>query len=115
MSGTGRPRPGRNADPRPTPPDAGAVQLLIFLGWVPTGVTALIGGVIVGLRTGSVGRALITVVGGTVVGWIAVLVLVFTVGWYLEQHGRLPRTGIFESIAVGFGVLVTIAFAVLIG
>jgi hypothetical protein len=91
------------------------VQLLIFLGWVPTSITALVSGVIVGLHSGSVGRAVITVVGGTVVGWIAMLVLVFTIGWYLQEHHRLGRAGIFEAICVAFGVLVTIAFAVLIG
>jgi hypothetical protein len=92
-------------------PDAGAVQLLVLFGWVPTGVTAIISGVIVGLLTGNIGSALIVVVGGTLLGWIAMLVLVFTVGNLLEQNRLLGKTGVFEAISAVFGVLVTIAFA----
>jgi hypothetical protein len=114
MTSTGPRRPRREVGQRPKAPEAGFVQLLFLFGWVPTGITALLGGVILGLRTGSIGRAVIVIVGGTVVGWIAMLLLVFTVGWYLEQHGRLGRPGVFESIAVAFGVVVTILFAVLL-
>ena len=91
--------------------DAGAVQLLIFLGWMPTGITAIISGVFVGLQTGDVGRALLVIVGGTLVGWIAMLVLVFTVGNVLEQNRLLGRAPVFEGISVVLGVLATIAFA----
>ncbi len=88
-----------------------AVQLLLFLGWVPTGLTAIISGVIVGFLTGNIGSALAVIVGGTLVGWIAMLVLVFTVGNDLEQNGSIGRPGVFEAISVVFGVIVTIAFA----
>lgn len=40
--------------------DPGTAQAFIFLGWIPPLITAVIGGAIVGLRTGSLG-ALITV------------------------------------------------------
>ncbi len=91
--------------------DAGAVQLLVLLGWVPTGITAIISGVIVGILTGNIGSALIVVVGGTLLGWIAMLLLVFTVGNVLEQNRLLGKAGVFEAISAVFGVLVTIAFA----
>jgi hypothetical protein len=91
--------------------DTGAVQLLIFLGWIPTGITAIISGVIVGLQTGNFGSALLVIVGGTLVGWIAMLVLVFTVGHALEQNGLLGRAPVFEGISVVLGILATIAFA----
>ena len=91
--------------------DPGAIQLLVLLGWVPTGITAIISGVIVGFLTDNVGSALVVVVGGTLVGWIAMLVLVFTVGSFLEQEGLLPKAGVFEAIALVFGMVVTIAFA----
>jgi hypothetical protein len=91
--------------------DAGAVQLLVLLGWLPTGITAIISGVIVGLLTANVGSALIVVVGGTLLGWISMLLLVFTVGNVLEQNGILGKAGVFESISAAFGILVTIAFA----
>ncbi len=97
---------------RSTPVDAGGVQLLVLLGWMPTGITAIFAGVIVGLLTGNVSRAAGVVVGGTLLGWIAMLLLVFTVGNWLEQDGLLPRSGLFEAISVVFGVVVTIVFAV---
>lgn len=97
--------------PKSSAPDAGLVQLLILLGWVPTGITALVCGVVIGLGKGSLVGAVVAVVAGTLVGWIAILVLVFTVGWYLEQHGRLGRHGIFEATGLAFGVLVTVAIA----
>jgi hypothetical protein len=101
------PMPGDGSATR----DTGAVQLLILLGWIPTGVAAIISGVFVGLQTGDVGRALVVIVGGTLVGWIAMLVLVFTVGNVLEQNGLLGRAPVFEGISVVLGVLATIAFA----
>ena len=91
--------------------DPGAMQLLVLLGWIPAGVTAIISGVIVGVLTGNLGSALVVFVGGTLVGWIAMLVLVFTVGNALEQEGLLRRAGVFEAVCVVFGVVVTIAFA----
>lgn len=91
--------------------DPGAVQLLVLLGWMPTGITAIISGVIVGFLTGNVGSALMVVVAGTLLGWIAMLVLVFTVGNYFEQEGLLSKAGVFETISVVFGIIVTIAFA----
>jgi hypothetical protein len=37
--------------------------------------------------------------------------LVFTVGNFLQQEGLLRRAGVFETISVVFGIVVTIAFA----
>jgi hypothetical protein len=91
--------------------DPGAMQLLVLLGWVPTGISAIVSGLIVGLRTGNIGSALVVVVGGTLVGWIASLMLVFTVGSFLEQAGLLRKAGVFETLSVVFGIAVTIAFA----
>ncbi len=88
-----------------------SVQILLFLGWMPTGLTAIISGVIVGFLTGNIGSAVVVVVGGTLVGWIAMLLLIFTVGNDLEQNRSIGRPGVFEAISVVFGIIVTIAFA----
>ena len=101
------PTPGDGSGTR----DAGAVQLLIFLGWIPTGLTAIISGLFVGLQTGNIGNALIVIVGGTLIGWIAMLVVVFTVGNVLEQNGLLGPVGVFEAICAVLGILATIVFA----
>lgn len=86
------------------------MQMFIFLGWVPTGIAAVITGVIVGFQTGDIGRAMLVIVGGTLVGWVAMLVVAFTVGHVLEQNGLLGRAPVFEGICLVLGVLAAIAF-----
>ena len=51
------------------------------------------------------------IVGGTLIGWIAMLVVVFTVGNVLEQNGLLGPVGVFEAICAVLGILATIVFA----
>ena len=44
-------------------------------------------GVIVGLRTGSLGALILVLIGGTIAGYVASLVILFSVGHSLEQRG----------------------------
>src|SRR3954452_15760131 len=66
--------------------DPGTGQAFIFLGWIPPLISAAIGGVIVGLRTGSLGALAEVLIGGTLAGYIASLVILFSVGHSLEQR-----------------------------
>jgi hypothetical protein len=88
--------------------DPGSAQAFIFLGWIPPLITAAIGGVVVGLRTGSLGALAAVLIGGTLAGYIATLVILFTVGHNLEQS----RAGSLMAKAfVGFVLVVGVAAA----
>jgi hypothetical protein len=49
--------------------DSGTAQALLLMGWIPPAITALISGVVVAFRTGSLGALAVVVVGGTLVGY----------------------------------------------
>ena len=88
--------------------DPGTAQAFIFLGWLPPLITAVVGGVIVGLRTGSLGALVLVLIGGTIAGYLASLVILFTVGRSLEQR----RAGSFVAKAfLLFVLLVGVAGA----
>jgi hypothetical protein len=94
--------------------DPGTTQLVLFMGWIPPAVTALAGGLIVGFTTGSLWALAVVVIGGTVVGYIACLTILFTVGWFLQR--LRVRSGIanaFLLVDLAAGVLAAIAVAVL--
>jgi hypothetical protein len=67
--------------------DSGTAQVLLFMGWIPPLVTAVVSGVVVAFRTGSLGSLFAVVIGGTLAGYIASLVILFSVGHSLEQRG----------------------------
>ncbi len=102
-------------DPEPTSlDDAGTVQTLLFVGWIPPAVTALIGGVVLGVASGSFQTVLVVGIGGTIVGYVVSLTILFTVGRHLERRRATTRTAdAFVKITVAVGVLAAIAVAVL--
>src|SRR5215207_4355972 len=67
--------------------DSGTAQVLLFMGWIPPLVTAVVSGVVVAFRTGSLGSLIAVVIGGTLAGYIVSLIILFTVGHSLEQRG----------------------------
>ena len=92
--------------------DSGTGQALILMGWIPPLVTSLIAGVIVAFRTGSLGALVVVVIGGTLVGYIASLVVLFTFGHMLQQGGvgrRVANAFLVLDIAVGVGAALVIA------
>jgi hypothetical protein len=95
--------------------DAGTAQAFIFLGWVPPLITAVIGGVIVALRTGSLGALVMVVIGGTLAGYIASLVILFTVGRSLEHRGAgslIAKTLLSLVLLAGVAGACTVAIIV---
>jgi hypothetical protein len=95
-------------DPGTALEDPGTAQAFLFLGWVPPLITSLVAGVIVGIRTGSLGALAQVVIGGTLAGYIASLVLLFTVGHRLEQRGS---GSLLARAFVGFVLVVGVAAA----
>jgi hypothetical protein len=92
--------------------DPGMAQVLLFVGWIPPAVTALVGGVVLGLRTGSVGTLAVVAICGTLVGYIASLTVLFTLGRYLELRrvrGRLATAFLVLDVAVGVAGAIAIA------
>jgi hypothetical protein len=92
--------------------DPGTAQVLLFVGWIPPAITSLIAGVIVAFRTGSLGALVVVVIGGTLVGYIASLVVLFTVGHMLEQQGvgrRVANAFVVLDVAVGVVAALVIA------
>jgi hypothetical protein len=95
--------------------DSGTAQVLLFMGWMPPAMTALISGVVVAFRTGSLGALAVVVVGGTLVGYVACLTILFTVGHRLEQRGVSRRVAnAFLVLVVAVGVIAALAVAVLV-
>lgn len=96
--------------------DSGTAQVLLFVGWIPPLVAALICGLIVGLRTGSLGALVVVVIGGTLAGYIVSLIILFTVGHSLEQR-RVSSwvANAFVVFVVVIGVAAAIAVAVSVG
>ena len=79
--------------------DPGTTQAFLFLGWIPPAVAAVVGGVIVAAATGNLGALLVVALGGTIVGYVAGLVVLFAGGGFLA--GRVG-----ERVANGFLVFV---------
>jgi hypothetical protein len=94
--------------------DPGTAQRMLFLGWLPPAVTALVAGVIVALLTGDPWAFVTVLVAGTLVGYIVGLSLMFTVGFRLERRGVSASTAEkFVTFDFWSGVPVAIAVAVL--
>lgn len=95
--------------------DPGTAHAFILLGWMPPLITAVVGGVIVGLRTGSLGALVAVVIGGTLAGYIASLVILFTVGHSAEQRraGSLMANAVIGLVVVaGVAAASTVAIVV---
>lgn len=112
-----RPRPNRKgpvAAGSSALDDPGTTQIMLFVGWIPPAVAALIAGIIVAIRTGNLWALAVVAVGGTVVGHITSLTVLFTIGWYLQRRrvrGWAVRAFILIDVAVG--VVAAVAIAIL--
>lgn len=95
--------------------DTGLSCALVLLGWIPPLVAAGVSGVIVALRTGSLGDLAQVLIGGTLFGYVASLITLFTVGHALEQEGVGARVAnAFVIVVLVIGVAVAIAVAVMV-
>jgi hypothetical protein len=93
--------------------DSGTAQVLLFMGWIPPLIVAVVSGVVVAFRTGSLGSFFAVVIGGTLAGYIASLVVLFSVGHSLEQGGVGPRMAkVFVGVVLVIGVLATLWVAI---
>jgi hypothetical protein len=98
---------------RPNPlDDPGAVQAVLFLGWLPPLITA----VICAAALWVIGRpeaAVVTLVGGPIVGYVVCLTLLFAGGNALRSIGASARVQeLFIGVTVLIGVPVVIALAI---
>ena len=93
--------------------DTGTGCAFLLLGWVPPLVAAVVGGVVVWLRTGSLGALGAVVVGGTLAGYVVSVLLLFSIGHLLEQQGVGHRVAnAFVMFVLVFGVVAAIAVAI---
>ena len=100
----------------PRPPtaldDTGTVHAFFLLGWIPPAVAAIVGGVVVAFATGNVLAFFGVALGGTLAGYVAALVLIFTIGNALGGHvGERVANGFLVSV-VAVSVAVALAVAV---
>ena len=85
------------------------------MGWVPPLVAALVSGVIVAVRTGSLANLPAVLIGGTLAGYVASVITLFTVGHLLERRGVGSRVAkAFLYLVIVIGVAAAIAVAVLL-
>lgn len=95
--------------------DSGLGCAFILGGWIPPLVAAGVSGVIVALRTGSLGDLAQVLIGGTVAGYVASLIILFTVGHLLERRGVGARVAnAFLYLVFAIGVAAAIAVAALV-
>jgi hypothetical protein len=118
-----RPRPNRKgpvAAGSSALDDPGTTQILLFVGWIPPAVAASVSGIILAIRTGNLWALAVVAVGGTVVGYITSLTVLFTIGWYLQRRrvrGWAIRAFVFIDVAAGvvaavaIGILASIAIS----
>jgi hypothetical protein len=95
--------------------DSGLGCAMVLGGWIPPLVAAGVGAVIVALRSGSLGDLAQVLIGGTVGGYIASLIALFTVGHLLERRGvgaRMANAFLYLVFAVGIAVAITVAVSV---
>ena len=106
---------GAERDEKPTNPldDAGAVRAVLFLGWIPPVITAVICAAalwVIGLPE----AALVTLVAGPIVGYVVCLTLLFAGGIAVRSMGASARIQErFIAVAILIGVPVAFAIAVL--
>lgn len=106
---------GAERDESPTNPldDAGAVRAVLFLGWIPP----LISAIICAAALWVIGRpeaAVVTLVSGPIVGYVVCLTLLFAGGNALRSMGASARVQeLFIGFTVLIGVPVVIALAVI--
>jgi hypothetical protein len=99
--------------PKPAPPfdDGGADQAVLFMGWLPPLLTAAVCAPVLWV-IGDPQAALVTLVGGPLVGYVACLTLWFVVGNLLKSIGPSARVQeLFMIVTILIGIPVAIALA----
>ena len=101
----------RQQDPPEPLDDPGAVQAVLFLGWIPPLITAVICAVALWV-IGQPEAALITLVGGPIVGYVVCVTLLFAGGNALRSMGpsvRVQELFIPTTILIGVPAVVALA------
>ncbi len=95
--------------------DTGTGCALLLLGWIPPLGAALVTGVIVAVRTGGLGALAAMLIGGTVAGYVASVITLFTVGHLLEQRGvgsRVANAFLILVLVIGVAAAIAVAASV---
>jgi hypothetical protein len=96
--------------------DTGTGCAVLLLGWIPPLGAALVTGVIVAVRTGGPAALGAMLIGGTVAGYVASVITLFTVGHVLEQRRVRARiANAFLILVLVIGVATAIAVAASVG
>jgi hypothetical protein len=104
-------RAERDAHPPQPLDDSGAIQAVLFLGWIPAVLTAVICAAVLWV-IGRPEASLVTLVGGPVVGYVACLTLLFAGGKALSSIGVSARVqDLFIGVTILIGVPVAFAIA----
>ena len=100
-------------DPAPTAlEDPGTGQAFFLLGWIPPAVAAVIGGVMVAFATGNPLAFVGVALGGTLVGYVTGLLVLFTFGGALEGVGaRVANLFLVLVVALSVAGALAVAFA----
>ena len=92
--------------------DPGTGQAFLLLGWIPPAVAAVVGGVMVAFATGNPLALVGVALGGTVVGYITGLLVLFTFGGVLEGVGeRVANLFLVLVVAVSVAAALAVALA----
>jgi hypothetical protein len=103
------------APPRTILDDSGATQAVLFGGWIPGAIAAVVGGLVVGLASGSFPVFAIIVVAGTIVGYVVCLCCLFGIGSRLSKLELTPAAAnrAFNLIMLS-GVPAALAVAIVV-
>lgn len=94
--------------------DGGSTQAVLFIGWFPAGVVAAVAGVIVTLAEWNLWALPVVLVTGTLLGWLATVVLFFGILEFHTRHHLSSRvaSGLFWWTYLLVSPLVAFAVAV---
>ncbi len=94
--------------------DGGSTQVVRFIGWFPAGVVAAIAGVVIALAEWNLFALPVVLVVGTLLGWLATVILFFSILEFHDKHhlGARVASGLFYSTYLLVGPLVACAVAV---
>ena len=92
--------------------DPGTTQAFLFLGWIPPAVAAVVGGVVVAFATGNALAFVGVALGGTLVGYVVALVVLFALGWVLAGRVGERVANLFLVLVVAVSVAAALAVAV---
>ena len=94
--------------------DGGSTQVVLFSGWFPAGAVAAIAGAVVALAEWDLWALPVVLVVGTLLGWLATVVLFFGILEFHARHhlGARVASGLFWWTYLLVGPLVACAVAV---